>query len=174
MMLKLKFQYFGHLMWRVTHWKRLWCWEGLGAGGEWETEDEMAGWHHRLNGHEFGWTSGVGDEQGGLACCNSRGRNELDTTERLNWTELNWSFSLQLKGYSNPYRIWNNCDPWQVPEHVLFNSASLPHSLSPFTSFFPSGVNSCISVMAWYWNVVFIFSYFERVIIKSFLFLTDV
>ena len=37
----------------LTHWKRLWCWEGLGAGGEGATEDEMAGWHHRLNGHEF-------------------------------------------------------------------------------------------------------------------------
>ena len=37
----------------LTHWKRPWCWEGLGAGGEGETEDEMAGWHHRLNGHEF-------------------------------------------------------------------------------------------------------------------------
>ena len=54
------------------------------------TEDEMVGWHHWLNGHEFGWTPGVGDGQGGLACCNSRGHKELDTTEQLNWTELNW------------------------------------------------------------------------------------
>ena len=53
------------------------------------TEDEMAGWHHRLDGHEFGWNPGVGDGQGGLACCNSWGRKELDRTERLNWTELN-------------------------------------------------------------------------------------
>ena len=52
------------------------------------TEDEMAGWHHRLNGHEFEWTPGVGDGQGGLACCGSWGLKELDTTERLNWTEL--------------------------------------------------------------------------------------
>ena len=50
-------------------------------------EDEMAGWHHQLNGREFGWTPGVGDGQGGLACCNSWGREESDTTERLNWTE---------------------------------------------------------------------------------------
>ena len=48
------------------------------------TEDEMVGWHHRLNGHEFGWTLGVGDGQGGLACCGSWGCKELDTTERLN------------------------------------------------------------------------------------------
>ena len=52
--------------------------------------DEMAGWHHGLNGHEFGWTWRVGDGQGGLACCDSWGHKELDTTERLNWTELNW------------------------------------------------------------------------------------
>ena len=51
------------------------------------TEDEMAGWHHWLNGREFKWTPGVGDGQGGLACCNSLGRKESDTTERLNWTE---------------------------------------------------------------------------------------
>ena len=53
------------------------------------TEDEMAGWHHWLNGHGFGWTLGVGDGQGGLACCSSWGRKESDTTERLKWTEEN-------------------------------------------------------------------------------------
>ena len=51
------------------------------------TEDEMVEWHHQLNGHEFGWTSGVGDGQRGLACCDSWGHKELDTTERLNWIE---------------------------------------------------------------------------------------
>ena len=49
------------------------------------TEDEMAGWHHRLDGHEFGWTLGVGDGQGSLVCCSSWGYGELDTTEWLNW-----------------------------------------------------------------------------------------
>ena len=48
------------------------------------TEDEMVGWNHRLNGHEFEQTLGVGDEQGGLACCDSWGRKESDTTEQLN------------------------------------------------------------------------------------------
>ena len=48
----------------------------------------MAGWHHWLNGHESEWTPGVGDGQGGLACCGSWGHRESDTTERLNWTEL--------------------------------------------------------------------------------------
>ena len=54
---------------------------------KWITEDEMVGWHHWLDGHEFEWTLGVGDGQGGLACCDSWGRKELDMTERLNWTE---------------------------------------------------------------------------------------
>ena len=58
------------------------------------TEDEMVGWHHWLNGHGFGWTPGVGDGQGGLACCDSWGRQESDTTERLNWT--NWMFYIGL------------------------------------------------------------------------------
>ena len=52
------------------------------------TEDEMAGWHHWLGGHESEWTPGVGDGQGGLACCDSWGRKESDMTEWLNWTEL--------------------------------------------------------------------------------------
>ena len=62
------------------------------AGRDWgqeekgTTEDEMAGWHHRLNEHEFEWTLGVGDGQGGLACCYSWRRKESDTTEWMNWT----------------------------------------------------------------------------------------
>ena len=71
----------------LTHWKRPWCWEDWGQEEKGMTEDEMAGWHHRLNGYEFEWTLGVGDGQGGLACCDSWGRRESDTTEQ-NWTEL--------------------------------------------------------------------------------------
>ena len=48
------------------------------------TEDEMVGWHHQLNGHGFGWTLGVGDGQGGLACYSPRGCKESNTTEQLN------------------------------------------------------------------------------------------
>ena len=67
------------------------------AGRDWwqeekgMTEDEMAGWHHELDGHESEWTPGDGDGQGGLACCVSWGHKESDMTERLNWTELNWT-----------------------------------------------------------------------------------
>ena len=53
------------------------------------TEDEMAGWPHRLNGHEFGWTLGVGDGQGGLVCCGSWGHKEWYMTEWLSWTDNN-------------------------------------------------------------------------------------
>ena len=75
------------------HAKSWLIWKDPDAGKDWgqekkvTTEDEMAGWHHRLDGHEFEWTPRVGDGQGGLACCDSWGRKELDTTEQLNWTE---------------------------------------------------------------------------------------
>ena len=77
------------------------------AGRDWGqeekgmTEDEMAGWHHPLDGHEFEWTPGVCDGQGGLVFCDSRGRKESDTTEWLNWTEL-------YGGLSEKYSIFGN------------------------------------------------------------------
>ena len=70
-------------------------WKDSNAGKDWGqeekgmTEDEMVAWHHRLNEHEFGKTLGVGNGQRGLVCCSSWGCKELDTTERLNWTEMN-------------------------------------------------------------------------------------
>ena len=79
----------------LSHWN-----ESIDAGkdrGQEEkgmTEDEMVGWHHRLDGHRFGWTPGFGDGQGGLPCCGSWGHKESDTTEQLNLTELMSSFQL--------------------------------------------------------------------------------
>ena len=67
-------------------------WKDPVAGKDWRlegkgmTEDEMVRWHHQLNAHEFGWTLGVGDGQGGLTCCGSWSRKESDKTEWLNWT----------------------------------------------------------------------------------------
>ena len=73
--------------------KSLLIWKDPDAGKDWRqeekrtTEDEMVGWHHWLNEREFGWTLGVGDGQGGLACCSPWGLKKSDLTERLNWTE---------------------------------------------------------------------------------------
>ena len=70
------------------------------AGRDWgqeekgTTEDEMSGWHHWLDGCESEWTLGVGDGQGGLACCDSWGCKESDTTKWLNWTDLNWLIAI--------------------------------------------------------------------------------
>ena len=83
-MLKLKLQYFGHLMWRVDSLEKTRMLGGIEKG---TTEDERAGWHHWLDGRESEWTPGVGDGQGGLVCCDSWGRKKLDTTEWLNWIE---------------------------------------------------------------------------------------
>ena len=86
MMLMLKLQYFGHAKsWLIG--------KDSDAGRDtWQeekgmTEDEMAGWHHWLDGREPEWTLGVGEGQGGLACCDSWGRKESDTSKRLNWTD---------------------------------------------------------------------------------------
>ena len=88
LMLKLKLQYVGYLMQRADSFERPWCWERWGQEEKGQTEDEMVGWHHRLNIHGFGWTMGVGDGQGGLVCCGSWGHKELDMSEQLNWTEI--------------------------------------------------------------------------------------
>ena len=75
----------------LTHWKRLWCWEGLGAWGE----GDDRGWDGWMASPTrwtwFGWTLGDGDGQGGLACWDSWGPKDSDTTEQLNWTEQEWS-----------------------------------------------------------------------------------
>ena len=82
------------------------------AGRDWgqeekgTTEDEMAGWHHWLDRHEFEWTPGVGDGQGGLVCCISWGHKESDTTERLNWTELILAFYFSLEPGKKESTIW--------------------------------------------------------------------
>ena len=87
MMLKLKLQYFGHLIWRVDSLERLWCWEGLRVGGGWDDRGWDAGYHHRLDGHELEQAPGIGDGQGILVCCNPWDHKESDTTEQLNWTD---------------------------------------------------------------------------------------
>ena len=96
LMLKLKLQYFGHLMQRADSFEKtlmLGKIEGRRRRGQ---QRVMVGWHHRLSGHEFGWTPGAGDRQGGLACCGSWGGKSL--TRLSDWTEL--------KNY-NMGKVWN-------------------------------------------------------------------
>ena len=91
MTLKLKLQYFGHLMQRVDSLEKTPMLGGIGGRRRRGRQRMMAGWHHWLDGRECEWTPGVGDGQGGLACCDSWSRKELDMTDRLNWTQLNIS-----------------------------------------------------------------------------------
>ena len=84
LMLKLKLQYFGHLMQRTSSLEKTLM---LGDWKQKQMTDEMVGWHHRLDGHEFEQALGGGDGQGSLACCSPWGQKESDTTDRLNWTE---------------------------------------------------------------------------------------
>ena len=95
MMLKLKLQYFGYLMQRVDSLEKTDAGRDWGQEEKGMTEDEMAWWHHQLDGRKFEWTPGVGDGQGGLVCSDSWGRKESDMTEQLNWTELMCLISLQ-------------------------------------------------------------------------------
>ena len=90
MMLKLKLQYFGHLLRRVDSLEKTLMLGGI--GGRRIRGRQRMRWHHWLDRRESEWTLGDGDGQGGVACCNSWGRKESDTTKRLNWTELCFKF----------------------------------------------------------------------------------
>ena len=83
---------------KLTHWKRPWCWERLKAGGEGDDRDEMdemVGWHHWFNGHEFVQAPGDCEGQGSLECCSPWGHKESDTTEWLNDEQLQGIFPIQ-------------------------------------------------------------------------------
>ena len=119
------------------------------AGNDWRqekgtTEDEMVGWHHWLNAHGFGWTPGVGDGQGGLACCGSWGSKEWDTIEQLNWTELNiraihlwFHINIPLPLKPAPVRTWSQLwgaisssqNEFSLIEPLYVNSKSTQSSL---------------------------------------------
>ena len=97
----------------LSHWKRPLCWERLKAGRKGATEDEMVGWHHQINGHEFEQALGVSDGQGSLACCSPCGCREPGTTELLNcltdWdTDNCWRF-LVFFGYCFIFRRERAC-----------------------------------------------------------------
>ena len=105
------------------------------AGRDWgqeekgTTEDEMVGWHHWLDGRESWWTSGAGDGQGGLVCCDSWGRKESDTTERLIWSDLIWS-DLACTHYSiavAPQSFFLNLSWLYLLRYFLFSSILFGH-----------------------------------------------
>ena len=94
------------------------------AGRDWgqeekgTTEDEMDGWHHSLHGRESGWTLGVGDGQGGLACYDSWGHKESETTEQLNWSDLAHTPWPCLS-------LFTLCDPMDYTVHGILHARIL-------------------------------------------------
>ena len=88
LMLKLKLQYFDHVMWRTKSFEKTLMMKRFKVGAKGMTEDEMIGWHHWLNGHEFEKIPGAGDRQWGLVCCSPW--VEKSWTQLSDWTELNW------------------------------------------------------------------------------------
>ena len=131
MMLKLKLQYFVHLMWRVDSLEKILMLEGI--GGRRKRGRQRMRWHHQHNGHEFEWTLGDGDGQRGLACCNAWGHKESDMTEWLNWTEL-W---FKIVGRNNRRMVkrseqkftpkMNNIYMKRCSSCVLFNERKWKH-----------------------------------------------
>ena len=89
------------------------------------TEDEMVGWHHRLNGHESEEAPGVGDGQGSLACCSSWGHKESDRIERLNWTEQKWNQPVPLP----PRTLWQPPCRYPLTNHFCHSLSTTEISL---------------------------------------------
>ena len=110
-------------------------WKDPDAGKDWGqeekgmTEDEMVGWHLRLDGHEFEQTSWVGDGQGGLACCRPWDCKELDMTEQLNWTEQNmdqiWKIMQSEKKHTKVHILYDSYIVWKVQNWKIHRNRKL-------------------------------------------------
>ena len=103
------------------------------AGKDWGkeekgmTEDEIAGWHHWLNGRESEWTPGVGNGQGGLACCDSWGRKDSDTIEQLNWIDSQPSskfYGLHFQILYLEFDHFSSSHPWCHNPYLKFHAES--------------------------------------------------
>ena len=115
------------------------------AGREWgqeekgTTEDEMAGWHHRLDGGYSEWTPGVGDGQGGLVCCNSWDHKESDMTEQLNWFSNYWTVTTKkepvMRNHKNNW-LWKYAP---ISTHLYFNIECYHFWKQPICPVFPEG-----------------------------------
>jgi len=146
------------------------------------TEDEMVGWHHQLNWHEFEQAPGIGDGQGGLAWCSPWGCKESDTTERLNWTNTHFEFlSWMDSGFhqmlfqhllrwayvflSFVYVVYHIDFAYIEPSLWTWNESHLVMEYDPFymlldfvSQYFIENV--CICILQRYWPVIFCFSGF--------------
>ena len=139
LMLKLKFQYFDHLMWRTNSFGK-----DPDAGKDWSqeekgmTEDEMVGWHHRLNGHEFEQALGVSDGQGSLVCCSPWSHKESGMTE---W--LNHNIKLGL-GFIFVFPFGYLFNPAPLIDKVVFDKfVPMPWSATFFTNQVPVYARIC-------------------------------
>ena len=155
-----KLQYFAYLMWRVDSLEKTLMLGEIGGEEKGTTEDEMAGWHHWLDAGESEWTPGIGDGQGGLACCDSWGRKESDMTERLNWTELKidrfeiywkWIISpsyIYLRGFSNflERKVGNS---YFIASYIYRFSLTIETYVVPFNI-----LRSIISITSFFFNVL--------------------
>ena len=129
---------------KSVHWKKPWCWERLRVRGEGVAEDEMVGWHHWLNGHEFKQTRGDSEGPGSLACCSSCGCRELDMTWCPNKNTGLWNILDELmliKWYCwlinilllFCYSCGKRCSKFQVFKFLCVNFIYL-HALSYYPS----------------------------------------
>ena len=130
----------------LTHWKRPWCWERLRAGGEVATQDEMVGWHHWLNGHEFEHTPGDSKRQGSLVCCSPWGHKELDITEWLNNNSIHINCQLRSGGHYTAEGTHGLLTKWKL---LLVRPAPLSYRHVPRRKVLPGAGIKASSPLAW-------------------------
>ena len=117
----------------VTHWKRPWCWERLRAGGEGVAEDEMVGWHHRLNEHEFEQTLGDREGQGSLECYSPKeSQSDLSTIAQYYPLRYNTIYNTQNNIWPN---IWASHSPAKLTHEI--NHRSITNTI--FLNYLKSG-----------------------------------
>ena len=131
-MLKLKLQYFGHLMQRYNRGKDSEAGKDWGQEKKRTIEDEMVGWHHWLNGHKFEQTPEDNEGQGSLVGCSPWGYKESDTTEWLNWHELKHPRKLNLLKPVNLLKSW----PQRLLSYLIMHLFLLRFLKLIFGSFF--------------------------------------
>ena len=142
-------------------------WKDPDAGKDWgqeekgTTEDKMAGWHHWLDGHGLGWTPGVGDGQGGLACCGSWGCKESDMTEWLNWSEL--SIRVRVSFQMHVFYFFGYLPRSGITGHIIilflvFWEACILFSTVAATIYIPTNSVQGFSFLYIFTNICYLYS----------------